>query len=164
VSPAPRHPRGRRIAVALGTLAAAAVLAGCGQSDAASAPAVAWDGKPLVVHQAELPDDTIVSGKLRNGSGARLELDAGEVRILDADGHALRSTARFSAAVSHSLYPPGDGPSEAKPLALRKRLGEVATVEPGESVPLVVSWRQSHGEPPPVRVDLGSATLKLPGS
>jgi hypothetical protein len=152
----------RRLLVAC-LLVTGLLVTGCGRDEGASSggATVAWADKPLVVRQPELPDDTIVSGRLRNESGRELSLDASDVRLLDEDGKAVRSTARFALAVSHSLYPPGDGPSE-NPRPLRERLGEVATVAPGKSVPLVVSWRVGSGEKPPVRVDLGEASLTLP--
>jgi hypothetical protein len=148
----------RTNAAALGLLL---VLIGCGDSPAGSG-SVSWIGEPLVVRQPELPDDTIVSGKLRNESDETLELDAEDVRVLDADGDAVQSTARFSTGVTHQLYPPREGPREKDPRFLRERLGQAATVKPGATVPLVVAWRLGPGDEPPERVDLGQASLELP--
>lgn len=146
-------------AVALGALV---VLAGCGSSSS-SAPPLAWDGTPLVVRQPELPDDTIVSGQIRNASDSALKLDATDVRLVTVDGEAVQSTARFNTGVTHQLYPPREGPKETDPEFLRERLGEVATVAPGKTVPLVVSWRVLPGEAAPVKVDLGTpGSLALP--
>jgi hypothetical protein len=142
-------------------LAAAVALAGCGNSPSAPAT-VSWVGKPIVVRQPELPDDTIVSGRIRNDSGEALKLDVADVRVVDPDGAALLSTARFSTGVTHQLYPPREGPRESDPAFLRARLGEIATVAPGKSVPLVVSWRVRPGESAPVTVDLGGGSLDLP--
>jgi hypothetical protein len=147
-------------------LAAAAALtlasAGCGGAPDAAQEKVAWQGKPLVVRQPELPDDTIVSGRITNESGGVLKLDAQNVRLVTADGTAVQSTARFSTGVTHQLYPPREGPREKDPSFLRERMGEIATVAPGRSVPLVVSWRVPGGAPPPVEVDLGGISLALP--
>lgn len=150
----------RRWAAALGT-ALALAPAGCGDK-AASGARVSWEDKPLVVRQPELPDDTIVSGRLRNDSLQTLDLDAAEVRLVDGDDRAVQSTARFATGVTHQLYPPREGPREKDPLFLRRRLGEVATVKPGQTVPLVVSWRVQPGQKPPVKVDLGRTSLELP--
>jgi hypothetical protein len=150
-----------RAAVIAGAAALALSLGGCGASPG-SAAKVSWDGKPLVVRQPELPDDTIVSGRMRNDSGETLKLDTADVRLVDPDGRAVQSTARFSTGVTHQLYPPREGPREKDPAFLRERLGEIATVTPGSSVPLVVSWRVRPGEAAPVRVDLGEASLDLP--
>ena len=139
----------------LAVLFALGGLSGCGGGSSAKPAGVAWEGKPVVVRQPELPDDTIVSGQIRNRTGHVLKLDARDVRLLTRGGHAVQSTARFSTGVTHQLYPPRDAPKEGEPDFLRERLGEVATVKPGEAVPLVVSWRVAHGQPQPVRVDLG---------
>jgi hypothetical protein len=65
--------------------------------------------------------------------------------------------------VTHQLYPPRDAPREGEPDFLRERLGEVATVRPGDEVPLVVSWRVAPGDDAPVRVELGDGLrLALP--
>jgi hypothetical protein len=143
------------------SIAAAVALAGCGGAPS-SAPKVTWEGKPLVVRQPELPDDTIVSGRITNGSGEVLKLDAANVRLVTGDGAAVQSTARFATGVTHQLYPPREGPRERDPSFLRRRMGEIATVAPGKSVPLVVSWRVRSGQSPPVEVDLGETSLALP--
>jgi hypothetical protein len=44
-----------------------------------------------------------------------------------------------------------------------RRLGAVAVVEPGESVPFTVSWRLRGGGAP-ASADLGTATVALPVS
>ena len=152
-----RRAAGRRALAALALLAAAAP-AGCG--DDSGAP-LAWDGQPLVIRQPELPHDTIVTGRVRNGSGEELRLDSARVRIVDARGRAVRSTATFAAGVTHSLYPPRDAPRE-NPRAERERLGVAATVPAGGSVPFTVAWRTRRGAPAPVRVELGPAALELP--
>jgi hypothetical protein len=147
-------------------LVAGVVLAvsGCGEgSSSEPKPIVSWQGKPLVVRQPELPDDTIVSGRIRNDSGKTLSLDAAEVRLVADDASAVRSTARFQTGVTHSLYPPREVPREANPRFEAERLGQAATIKPGQTVPLVVSWRVARDAEPPVRVDLGGGvSLKLP--
>jgi hypothetical protein len=144
-------------------LAAVAILllAGCGDSPGSSS--VAWEGKPLVVKQPELPRDTIVSGKIVNKGSETLRLAAADVRVVSSDGDAVESAVRFAVGVTHGLYPPREGPKEQEPEFLQERLGEVAVVKPGESSPLVVSWRLKPGEAPPVKVELGEdASLTLP--
>jgi hypothetical protein len=140
----------------------AAAIAGCGSSPGSS-KSVAWVGKPIVVRQPELPADTVVSGRIVNEGHEALELDAADVKVLGSDGAAVESTARFAVGVSHQLYPPREGPDEPDPDFLRRRLGEVATVEPGKSVPFVVAWRLGQGDRAPAEVDLGAAgSLTLP--
>jgi hypothetical protein len=147
-------------ALALGALLVA--LSGCGSAPSSAGPAVAWQGTPIVVRQPELPDDTIVSGAIRNSSGHTLHLEAANVRVVTAAGEAVQSTARFTTGVTHQLYPPRDAPREGEPNFLRARLGEIATLAPGRTTPLVVSWRVRTGEPAPVKVDLGEGALSLP--
>ena len=150
----------RRAAVA----AALVLVAGCGGSDGRTQAGVAWRGDPVVVRQPELPDDTIVSGRVVNRTGHVLRLDARSVRIVDAHGHAVRSTARFNSGITHGLYSnTRGGTSEREPEFLRRRLGEVASVKPGDSTPLVVSWRVGPGDDAPVKVELGGGvSLALP--
>ena len=142
--------------------AAVLLLTGCGGAPGSGSQKVTWVGKPLVVRQPELPDDTIVSGRITNESGEVLKLDSADVRLVTKDGAAVLSTARFSTGVTHQLYPPREGPREKDPAFLRERMGEIATLAPGKSVPLVVSWRVRAGEPAPVEVDLGETSLALP--
>jgi hypothetical protein len=158
---APRAVNAARATATLAAAAAALALGGCGGS-AGSASKVEWVGKPLVVRQPELPDDTIVSGRITKQSGDELKLDADRVRLVTADGAAVQSTARFGTGVTHQLYPPREGPREKDPAFLRERMGEIATLAPGRTVPLVVSWRVRPGAPPPVEVDLGGTRLALP--
>jgi len=138
------------------------LLVGCGSSPSSPGP-VAWEGKPLVVRQPELPRDTIVSGKIVNRGDEELRLDSADVRLVAPSGNAVESTTRFAVGVSHQLYSPREGPKEKDPEFLRERLGEVARVRPGATVPLVVAWRLGPGEAAPVRVDLGDGgSLALP--
>ena len=133
-----------------------------GQDGGRTPSALAWDGKPLDIEpEASLPDDHIVLGKLRNTSLRAAELDVERVRVLDGDGRPLKTSARFLHSFAHGIYsaemvfrggPPGDFE--------RRRLGEIATVKPGASVPLTVSWRGKGAEV----VDLGGATVELPRS
>jgi hypothetical protein len=139
----------------------AAFAAGCGSSQSGSAT-IAWEGEPLVVRQPELPRDTVVSGKISNEGSEALRLAAADVKVVGSDGRAVQSSVRFAVGVTHQLYPPREGPSEKEPDFLQERLGEVANVAPGESTPLVVSWRLAPGQAAPTEVDLGVASLDLP--
>jgi hypothetical protein len=148
-------------APAAGVLLAALTLAGCGGAPASTS--VRWDKPPIVVRQPELPDDTIVSGEIRNETGHALHLEAADVRVVSPDGQAVRSAVRFTTGVTHQLYPPREGPHEGEPEFLRERLGEVANLAAGTTTPLVVSWRLETGQAAPVKVELGDAgSLALP--
>jgi hypothetical protein len=140
--------------------ALALAVAGCGSGDDASRP-LAWEGDPVVVRQPELPDDTTVSGRVRNETDGDLELDVADVKVVRADGTPVRSTVTFAEGYSHSLYPPRDAPRET-PREEAERLGRAAMIEPGKTAHLTVAWRVKPGEAAPVRVELGSAELDLP--
>lgn len=122
-----------------------------------------WDGEPRLMGVPELPSDQILSGRLANESLRPTDLDVERVRILDGDGRVLRSTARFASSFAHGLFSaesinlygkPGDGE--------RRRLGEIATVKPRESVPVTLSWRIAPGGGEAETVDFGGARVALP--
>jgi hypothetical protein len=143
-------------------LLAALAIAGCGDDGgSAGAPKLSWESKPIVVRQPEIPDDVVVSGRLRNAGGEEFRIDAADVRLVDEAGKAVRSTVVFAAGATHPLYPPGESPKE-RPRKEQERLGKAATIPPGKSVPLTVAWRQPRGTSAPVRVQLGAAAISLP--
>jgi hypothetical protein len=159
----------RRVVLTLVALAVAvggpllALTAGGGADDRGGAPAAfAWEGEPQAIApeaQAAAREDHIVLGRLRNTSLRTAELDVERVRVLDADGRALKTSVRFLHNFAHGIYSHEmvfrDG---TPPSAERRRLGEIATVRPGASVPFTVSWRGRGA----VAVDLGGATVPLP--
>lgn len=119
-----------------------------------------WDGKPQLILVPELPRDRILTGKVRNASLRAVDLEAKRVRILDAQGHALKSTALFQQGFNHGLYPPSmkiEG-SEFE----RRRLGRIATIKPGQAVPLTLSWRVPAGGAEPVEARFDGGRLALP--
>ena len=44
----------------------------------------------------------------------------------------------------------------------RRRIGEIATIKPGQAVPLTLSWRVPAGGSQPVEVRFDGGTLTLP--
>jgi hypothetical protein len=119
-----------------------------------------WKEKPLLIMVPSLPRDRILTGQLRNASLRSVDLDTERVRILDASGHRLRSTALFSQHFSHGLYPWSwhikGGKTE------RTRIGKIATIKPGQTVPLTLSWRVPAGGSEPVEVRFDGGSLALP--
>lgn len=158
----------RLVAVAALATAAAVLLPliGGGDDGTPARPAgsaIGWQGKPLSIDVPALPRDHIVTGRLVNRSLRAAELDVEQVRLFDPRGRALRSTARFSAQFAHGLYPPDSSENGGKTSDFeRRRLGEIATLRPGQTIPVTLSWRVPAGAAPPVTVDLGPATLRLP--
>jgi hypothetical protein len=65
------------------------------------------------------------------------------------------------AAYAHGLYGAWQKPSQLPPGEL-SRLGQVIDVRPGAVVPLAVAFRLGSGTRPPLRVDYGPGTLRLP--
>lgn len=129
---------------------------------AESSVTLAWVAAPLDVQPEQgLEGDHILVGRLRNTSRRTAELDAERVRVLDADGRQLKTSARFSHTYAHGIYSAEmtyrEGPP---PSSERRRLGEIATVRPGAQVPVTVSWRGEGA----ARIDLGGATVEIPAA
>ena len=122
---------------------------------------VAWRGTPQVYKPPMLPEDRIMSARLRNTSLRPLDLVAEDIRLLDPDGRPVRSTARFLETYVHGLFPPSQRPETPNPNEQRQ-LGEIITIKPGADVPLTLSWRLAPGGKAPVRADLGPVSLPLP--
>jgi hypothetical protein len=119
-----------------------------------------WKEKPSLIMVPSLPRDRILTGRLRNASLRAVDLDTERVRILDANGRALRSTARFAQHFSHGLYPWSWHIKGSK--FERTRTGKIATIKPGQSVPLTVSWRVPAGRAEPIEVRFDGGSLALP--
>ncbi len=162
--------RGRlRVAAAAAVAAAGAVVAAValtgGADDAPSSGGVrvAWAGTPQVVRPAGLPRDRVVVGRVRNEALRAVTLDVDGVRIVDARGRALPSTARFAQTFVRGRFPPGqpDIDPRGSPTE-RTRLGQRVRLRPNETAPLTLSWRVPAGRAAPVRVDLGPVSLPLP--
>lgn len=156
------------IAAGAVALAAVALLVSIGRDGGAAGAAggagpvrLAWQGEPRLIDVPELPGDRILAGTIRNTSLRPVDLDVERVEIVDARGRRLKSSARFLAAFAHGLYPPSQ---RTRPPGRfeRTRLGEMATVEPGQTLPLTLSWRVPPGAAAPTEVRFGGGSLRLP--
>jgi hypothetical protein len=142
------------------------VLAGCGGGggDPAGEPRVAWDGTPVL--RASTTGARVLSGTLKNGSSRELRLEAPDVKVLQADGEAVRSTtAVFSSSFVRSVFPHnGVQPGSASdyPEAEQRRVGYLAVLDPGKTAPLTASWLEPRGAPPAKRIMVGSSSLPVP--
>ena len=143
-------------------LAAALALTACGDDDERAAGDLVWVKDPILFTPPNLPDDRVLSGKVRNDSLERIEIDASDVRLLDAEGERLKANAVFLETFAHQLFPPTREPEGGIPEAELIRLGVKAKIDPGKDVPLTVSWRQGEGVEPPVRIEAGGSSLALP--
>jgi len=108
-----------------------------------------------------MPSDQILSGQVVNTSTDDLYVDARGIAVVDGGGHRFGTAARFLSAFVHPLYAPFQfhtfgGPSELQ------RLGIFVRIEPGQRLPLTVSWRNTSSDDQPTQVDLGSEKLPVP--
>ena len=149
-----------RLAVAVALAAAAAVaglllLAGGAGGDDGR---LAWKGTPTLI---DAGNDRILYGELRNDSLVEIDLAYEDVRVVDAEGREVESAVRFIAAFAHGLYAWSQRPKNPGDFE-RRRMGEIATIKPGQSAPITLSWRVPKGDPQPVKVDFGRAELSMP--
>ena len=119
-----------------------------------------WKTKPSLILVPELPRDRILSGSVRNASLRAVDLETERVQILDAAGHRLKATALFAHHFSHGLYPWSMHVKGSR--FERRRIGKIATIKPGQDVPLTLSWRVAAGGAEPVEVRFDGGTLALP--
>jgi hypothetical protein len=158
--------RGRRLSwglTVIGLLLVAVAVTGLavrGDSGDGSGT-LAWSKGPRVFTPPRLPQDRVLTGRVRNDSVRRIRLRPADLRLADARGREVPGTARFVESYLHGLYPPTREP-ERLPESELRRTGRLAVIEPGASVPLTVAWRRDEGTAPPERLDYGRGSLPLP--
>jgi hypothetical protein len=135
-------------------------MAGCGDGGEGSG-GLAWKSDPDVIVPPRLAGDRILRGEVTNNSLERVVVEAKDLRVLDGEGRRVDASAVFLEGYLHSLYPPTNRPTPY-PEAERRRLGQVAEIEPGKSTPLTVSWHEPKGPRTPVRIDYGNGSLPIP--
>jgi hypothetical protein len=136
-------------------------LAGCGGDDEAGFGRLSWETGPKIYKPETLPHDRILSGMVRNESLRRVDLVAKRLKLLDEDGHRVAGSGIFLAGFGRGLYPPTRQP-KLLPKSERLRTGVEARIQPGDSVPLTMSWRLVRGRKPPVRIEYGGGSLPIP--
>ena len=157
----------RRIGLAV--VLSASALAGCGGADAAPAGPVAgavagplrWEGEPTVRTPQRLPDDRVLTGRVRNATLRVVAVASREVRVTDAGGDALEADAAFAQTFNRGSLPRQYPDPDAAPDGERIRTGRLVKLAPGDVAPLVVSWRADGGRPA-ARVVAAGGTLPLP--
>ena len=138
-------------------------VAGCGGGDDREpAGSLRWEKDPVVVKPATLPNDRIVYGHLRNDGLDRADLVAADLRLRTADGATVKANAAFVESFAHGMYPPTRLPGGKEPISEQLRLGQIARVLPGKSVPLTISWRQKPGGDQPVRIEWKGGSIPIP--
>jgi hypothetical protein len=134
---------------------------GCGSDSEGRSGRLVWEKTPRVLVPETLPGDRVLRGEVKNDSLRKVSLEAADLRLLDADGRRIESSATFIAGYSHPLYPFNRGPATV-PESERRRLGRAAEIESGKSVPLTMSWHEPRGDREAVRIDYGAGSLPVP--
>ena len=151
----------RRIVGAL-LIVVGAVLAvavpGHGKGEPLGNGDLVWEQQPRVYRNAELPNDRILRGVVRNDSLRVVTLTALDLDVRAAGGDELESAAIFAPTFIRGVFPQNRG--DAIPENEQLRIGMRARIEPGKTVPITVSWRQ-QGKRASL-VDYGSGSLPLP--
>ena len=154
--PKPGSGRARAIAAAQRSSAAAArrlVLT------APARGALEWQAPPLLMTQALLRHDRIVSGRVVNRSLGTVSLRASDLRVLTAGGRRMRADAVFVGGFLHRLWP-FNRSRGARPLQEQLRTGVRVRLKPGDSAPLTIAWR-SPADVTPARVVYRGGSLPL---
>jgi hypothetical protein len=146
-----------RLAVA--ALVVACAGSGCGGSTARGP--LAWSATPRVFRQRDLPTDRILLGRIHNTSKRTLRILASTLRVRDAKGQVLESSAGFVASYAHGLFGAFQQPS-ALPVQELLRLGRLVILQPDGSSPLFAAWRLPPTAHEPVSIDYGSGKLAVP--
>jgi hypothetical protein len=133
---------------------------GCGR-EGGDVGELKWEGRPLLFTPKGLSDDRILSGRLRNDSLRRVDLEARQLTLVDRVGHRIRTNAVFLTGFVHGLYPPTRERGRVPDSELL-RTGRIARILPEKSAPVTVSWRSRGGQPPPVRLDYPGGFLPVP--
>jgi hypothetical protein len=75
---------------------------GCGASTAHGP--LSWSATPQVFQQHDLPSDRILLGQIRNASKRTLRILGTTLRIRDANGQVLESSAGFVAGYARGVF------------------------------------------------------------
>jgi hypothetical protein len=122
--------------------------------------ALVWKQKPRIYRNAELPDDRVLRGVIRNDSLRVMTLTARDLNVRAPSGGEMESAAIFAPTFIRGVFPQNRG--DEIPESEQLRIGLRARLQPGDTAPLTVSWRQ-QGEQAAV-VDYGAGTLPVPSN
>jgi hypothetical protein len=151
---------------ALGLLVATVLAGGLAMAipwlaSAARGGGLRWASSPKVFDVPGMASDRVLSGQVVNTSTHPIYVDARTIAVVDDRGHRLETAARFLAAFAHPLFSPMQFHTIGGTYQLQ-RLGVVVRIEPGQRMPLTVSWRLKPAGDSPTAVDVGTATLSIP--
>jgi hypothetical protein len=118
-----------------------------------------WEKAPHVYRNAELPRDRVLRGVIRNDSLRVVTLTARDLAVRTPGGDEMESAAIFAPTFIRGVFPQNRG--DAIPENEQFRIGLLTRIEPGQTVPVTVSWRE-QGERA-ARVDYGTGSLPVTG-
>jgi hypothetical protein len=145
------------LAAALAALAAAGCGGERGATGGGSGPLV-WTAPPVVFTPETLPGERILTGQLRNEGLRRLRVDLPDLRIRDAAGEAVAAQPIFLQTFGKSLWSPTREPDRLPETEL-VRTGRIAWLDPGETVPFTIAWREPAA---PARIEYDGGWVPLP--
>ena len=149
------------VALAVGVFAAGAL--GEDEDHAAGGP-LHWTGKVVSFQHPTLETDHVVSGKVRLDGLKVLRVVAREdLRVIAEDGTELPTSAVFTQTFGHGLFDPTRMPEARLPERELMRIGDVGRFEPGDELPVTISWREEEGAPHAARIAYPGGALPIPG-
>ncbi|HVE67076.1 MAG TPA: hypothetical protein VNB64_00705 [Solirubrobacteraceae bacterium] len=132
--------------------------AGAGESRTGE---LVWEREPLVFRVRRIPTDRVLVGRVRNDSLRPLDIRSADVGVRDGGGRRLRSFAQFTESYVHGIYPAYQKP-DPLPADEQERLGLIVRILPGDSAPLVVSYRTTPRDRGRLRVEWKRGSLPVP--
>jgi hypothetical protein len=132
------------------------------EGGAAGGTALSWEDPPTLLSPADLPDDRIAYGTVRNTSLERIQAANGDFVVRDASGAKLDASVQFLAQYAHGLYGAFQKPNPL-PDEERSRLGFTVDLQTGQTAPLTVSYRLTKDSDLPATLYYkGVPALKIP--
>jgi hypothetical protein len=114
-----------------------------------------------VIKPKTLPRDRILTADVRNDTLKEVELRANrDVKLLDRRGRPVTHTTIFTEGFTRDIYPPRY--LRKVPKQDQLRLGLLAKIKPGESVPITVAWRVRSRDRDVVRLQTPAGVLGVP--
>ena len=138
-------------------LVLAVAATGRGEGDDLGSGDLVWQKRPHVYRNAALPDDRVLRGVVRNDSLEVMKLSARDLVVRDGKGDELESAVIFAPTFIRGVFPQNRG--DEIPESERLRIGLLARIEPGRTVPITVSWRELGKRA--ALVDYGTGSLPL---
>jgi hypothetical protein len=153
------------LAAALLVTTLALVGAASGGDDRRVGGPLRWSGEVIAFRHPNLPTDYVVTGRVRDDSLRRLRLVArDDIRVVDERGRALPTSAVFTQTFGHGLFDPTRMPQARLPERELMRIGDVGRFDPGDELPVTISWRERPDGPRATRIEYPGGSLAIPVS